>query len=527
MLKAEAKLRIECQEQLQFETLLADISALFVNLPTTDIDDEIVKAQQRICECLGIDLSSLWQWSQDTPSYLALTHLYSPPEGPHPENVNAAEAVPWVAAKLKAGETLTINTEELPPEAALDRETRRGFGVKSSVVLPLAAGGRAIIGVLSFDTLWAEKSWSSDTVKRLTLIAQLFTNILERKRYEEELIEKLAEIEKLKTELENENIYFRKELKSQKGLDQIVGDSDTLKYTLFRANQVAETDATVLILGETGTGKGLIANAIHNLSSRRERSMITVNCASLPANLVESELFGREKGAFTGAHNKQVGRFEIADKGTIFLDEIGELPLEIQAKLLRVLQDGEFERLGSPRTVKVDVRVIASTNRDLKAEVCAGLFREDLFYRLNVFPVSLPSLRERREDIPQLARFFIDIFNKKFGRQIISIPKSTIKMMQAYAWPGNIRELEHVIERSVICTAGNVFQITERLDPVSDNGLQNSSLKDLSSVEREHIIKVLEKTNGKIEGPLGAAAILKLNPSTLRFRIKKLQIPRS
>ena len=227
--------------------------------------------------------------------------------------------------------------------------------------------------------------------------------------------------------MEKENIYLREEIKAGQGFEKIIGSSDALQYVLFRAAQVASTDATVLILGETGTGKGMVAHAIHEMSTRKDKPMITVNCAALPANLIESELFGREKGAFTGAHAKQVGRFEVADGGTIFLDEIGEMPLELQAKLLRVLQDGEFERLGSPRTIKVDVRVIASTSRDLKAEMRNGRFREDLYYRLNVFPVSIPPLRMRVEDIPELVNYFVDKYARKFGRQFETIPKGTMK----------------------------------------------------------------------------------------------------
>ncbi len=255
--------------------------------------------------------------------------------------------------------------------------------------------------------------------------------------------------------------------------------------------------------------------------------MITVNCAALPANLIESELFGREKGAFTGAHTRQSGRFEAADGGTIFLDEIGELPLELQSKLLRVLQDGEFERLGSAKTTKVDVRVIASTSRDLKEEIRAGNFREDLFYRLNVFPVTIPPLRERADDIPELVRFFADKYSRKIGKQIETIPKLDLKAMQAYSWPGNVRELEHVIERSVITTEGTVLQLADRLEPVPGGEAVDSSPRDLAAMERGHIVRVLRDTGWKIEGQKGAAKILNLHPSTLRSRIKKLGIKRS
>jgi PAS domain S-box-containing protein len=365
-------------------------------------------------------------------------------------------------------------------------------------------------------------SVGSGLAKRLTGVS---VDVTERKKMEQELRERLNEIERLKLQLEKENLYLREEIKTGKGFQKIVGNSEALQYVFFRVQQVAPTDATVLVLGETGTGKGMAAHAVHEMSARKDKPMITVNCAALPANLIESELFGREKGAFTGAHARQVGRFEVANGGTIFLDEIGEMPLELQAKLLRVLQDGEFERLGSPRTVKVDVRVIASTSRDLKAEVHNHRFREDLFYRLNVFPISMPPLRMRADDISELVGHFVNKYARKIGRQIKTVPKSTIKSLQAYSWPGNVRELEHVIERAVITSAGPVLRLADRLEgePVE---AKEDLLKDLVAVEREHILKVLRKTRWKIDGVRGAASLLGLHPSTLRFRIKKLGIER-
>jgi len=352
-------------------------------------------------------------------------------------------------------------------------------------------------------------------------------DITESKAMEARLRDQLGEIEQLKQQLETENIYLREELGQRQGFREIIGSSHALNYILFRVGQVAPTDATVLILGETGTGKGIVANAIHGLSARKDRPMITVNCAALPGNLIESELFGREKGAFTGAHARQAGRFEAANGGTIFLDEIGELPLELQAKLLRVLQEGEFERLGSAKTVKVDVRVIASTSRDLRQEVRAGRFREDLFYRLNVFPVTMPPLRDRAKDIPELVRFFVDKYSRRFGRRIETIPKVAMKALEEYRWPGNVRELEHVIERAVITTEGTVLRLADRLEPLRAAGTAGSSLRDLAAMEREHILRVLGETDWRIEGPKGAAKILNLHPSTLRLRMKKLGIRRT
>ncbi|MBB1094296.1 sigma 54-interacting transcriptional regulator [Rhodopseudomonas palustris] len=337
----------------------------------------------------------------------------------------------------------------------------------------------------------------------------------------------MEEVESLTLKLENENHYLREDLRTELGFEKIIGHSKKLKAVLLAAKQVASTDATVLVLGETGTGKGLIAHAIHQMSARKDKSFITVNCAALPHNLIESELFGREKGAFTGADIRQNGRFEVANRGTIFLDGIGEMPLELQAKLLRVLQDGEFERLACPKTIKVDVRVISATARDLKEQVRNGSFREDLFYRLNVFPVTLPPLRQRVEDIPQLTQYFMEKYTKKFGSQIDSIPNTVLKKLMHYDWPGNIRELEHLIEKSVIISPGRSLILDDKLDSsIATPSPNEKPKKDLAAVERSHILQILQSTDWRIEGADGAAAILGLHPSTMRYRLKKLGIRR-
>ena len=351
-------------------------------------------------------------------------------------------------------------------------------------------------------------------------------NELER-RVEERTVElrtALSEIKTMKDQLEAENIYFRQEIKMKHQFDHILGQSDGLKYVLYRAEQVAPTNTTVLILGETGTGKELIAAAIHNLSPRKDRPMITVNCAALPANLMESELFGREKGAFTGADTRQVGRFEVANGSTLCLDEIGELPLEAQAKLLRAIQNNEFERLGSSHTIKVDARIVATTNRNLEEEVRKGRFRQDLYYRLNVFPITVPPLRQRKEDIPLLVQAFIERYARKLGKQITSIQKETMKALQDYPWPGNVRELESVLERAVILCPGPVLQLADKLE-ISSLPL-SSTVRTLEEMERNQILKTLSETRWRIEGKDGAAAILGLHPSTLRARMHKLGILR-
>jgi len=328
----------------------------------------------------------------------------------------------------------------------------------------------------------------------------------------------------MKDQLETENIYFRHENKMKHRFEHILGQSDGLKYVLYRAEQVAPTNTTVLILGETGTGKELIAAAIHDMSPRKERPLITVNCAALPGNLIESELFGREKGAFTGADTRQVGRFEVAHSSTLCLDEIGELPLEVQAKLLRVIQHNEFERLGSSHTVKVDVRIVATTNRNLGEEVRKGRFRQDLYYRLNVFPITVPPLRQRKEDIPLMVQAFIERYSRKLGKQITSIQKETMKALRDYPWPGNVRELESVIERAVILCPGPVLELADKLE-ISSLPL-SSTMRTLEETERNQILKILSETRWRIEGKDGAAAILGLHPSTLRARMHKLGITR-
>jgi transcriptional regulator with GAF, ATPase, and Fis domain len=317
---------------------------------------------------------------------------------------------------------------------------------------------------------------------------------------------------------------MRQEIKMKHRLGHIIGQSEGLQYVLFRAEQVAPGNTTVLILGETGTGKELIAAAVHEMSPRKNRPLITVNCAALPANLIESELFGREKGAFTGADIRRVGRFEIAHGSTICLDEIGELPLELQAKLLRVIQHGEFERLGSPHTIKVDVRIVATTNRNLEEEVRKGRFRQDLYYRLNVFPITIPPLRQRKDDIPLLVRAFLERYSRKLGKQITSIQKKTMKTLQDYPWPGNVRELESIIERSVILCPEPVLQLADQLE-ISSSPMP-SAIRTLEEVERNQIRKILLETRGRIEGKDGTAAILGLHPSTLRARMHKLGIIR-
>jgi DNA-binding NtrC family response regulator len=377
--------------------------------------------------------------------------------------------------------------------------------------------------------------------------AELETRVAARTR---ELEEALAQVEALKVRLQQENQYLKREI-SETGSDAIVGRSPGLQHALAQVSLVAPTDATVLIRGETGTGKELIARALHEKSERRDGPLVKLNCSAISAGLVESELFGHVKGAFTGAHDRRVGRFELANGGTLFLDEVSELPLDTQAKLLRVLQEREFEPVGSSKTQKVDVRVIAASNRDLAADSRNGRFRADLYYRLNVFPIDVPSLRERRDDIPLLATYFLQRAARKLGKRIDGFEPRTMALLTAHCWPGNIRDLQNVIERAAILADGPELVVNwdlgpphhpnaaaqgpaserapatsapAREPPVDDGGTESLALR---AHERRHIVEVLRKTRGVIEGPRGAAQLLKLKPSTARFRIRKLGIERA
>lgn len=375
------------------------------------------------------------------------------------------------------------------------------------------------------------------------------SDITQMRQDNEALEDAHAEIRKLKSELDTDTYVSQEEIRLAHDFGETVGSSESLKKVLRLTEQVAPTDTTVLIHGETGTGKELLASAIHKLSLRKDRPLIIVNCAALPSTLIESELFGHEKGAFTGASNSRAGRFETANGATIFLDEIGELPLELQSKLLRVLQECEFERLGSSKTIKIDVRVIAATNRELRESVNRGEFRADLYYRLSVFPIRVPPLRERKDDIPLLVNFFVQGMTRKLGKQITIIPQDVHDILQNYDWPGNVRELKNVIERTVIVSIGTRLAKPEGLvssldfkseksekeeadakarvsDETDSTGEPAKFITALEDVQRDHILRVLDNTYWRVEGPNGAAAILGINPGTLRSRMKRLGIHR-
>jgi chemotaxis protein methyltransferase CheR len=466
--------------------------------------DSLRSSEERYFLALAGSTDGLWDWDivSDTVFYSDRFREilgYAPEEFPasiesfrsrlHPEDADAI----WTAIE-----------RHLKEHAAYKVEYR--LQTKSGEYLWFLARGQAI--------------WNS--AGKAIRMSGWIQDITERKQSELNLKAALSEIKELKEKLEVERAYLQEEIKLEYNYENIIGQSDGLNYVLYKVEQISSSDTIVLVLGETGTGKELVARAIHGLSPRKNRTLVKVNCATLPSNLIESELFGHEKGAFTGAHARQFGRFEVADGATLFLDEIGELPLELQPKLLRVIQDGEFERLGSSGTIKVDVRVIAATNRNLEEEVRKGRFREDLWYRLNIFPITVPPLRERMEDIAIMVDFFVDKISRRLGKSIEIIPVSVMNALRDYHWPGNVRELENVLERAVINSSGPKLHLVDELKtPPKD---LKTAKKTLEAVERDYIVRVLEQTHWKVSGKNGASEILGLNRSTLRARMRKLGI---
>jgi transcriptional regulator with GAF, ATPase, and Fis domain len=508
------------ESQFQFEKIISELSARFVKLHADQVDGEIEAALRQILNYFHIDRCGLLRISPDR-SEVRLTHSCLA-EGitEMPEAINYHECCPWSTRKVLSGEAFSFHVKDLPPEAATDRQHLEQIGTRSRLLVPILANS-SVEYILSINTVHSERDWPQELASRFRLIGAIFVNALVRRHAEAELQKSYNEIKQLKDRLQAEAEYLHAEIKVTQRYGDIVGESAAMRQVLSQVEQVAPTSSSVLICGETGAGKELIARAIHDLSPRKDRVIVKVNCATLPSTLIESELFGREKGAYTGALTKQIGRFEVADGSTLFLDEIGELSLELQVKLLRVLQEGEFERLGSPKTIKVDVRVIAATNRDLAKAIHDGNFREDLYYRLNVFPILVPPLRERPEDVPPLIWAFLREFGEKMGKKIPTVTKKTMAALQQYHWPGNIRELRNVIEHAVIISSGDVLQVRLPQDPPRGS----DKVVTLQEVERQHIIRVLETTNGRIKGALGAARLLGLEPSTLYGKMSKLEIP--
>jgi formate hydrogenlyase transcriptional activator len=486
--------------------------------PAPDVDAAIHEAQRCIVEALDLDGSTLFERSDDGD--LLGTHGWWRPEVPAPPaGVSAKESFPWMLAKLLAGELVCLSSPDELPDG-VDRASLLRFDLKSTVVVPLTLAQR-IVGVVSFGVMRSERQWPPETLQRLRLAASVFASVLDRRHNDEVLRSALADVERLSDQLRGDDVCVRRDVEGP--LDgSVVGRSAAIRRVQEHVRQVAETDATVLLLGETGSGKEVFASQIHALSRRRGQAMVRVNCAAIPATLIESELFGREKGAYTGALSRQIGRFELANGSTIFLDEIGDLPIDVQVKLLRVLEDKQFERLGSSKATRVDTRIIAATHRDLEKRIETDMFREDLYYRLNVFPIRVPPLRERTEDIPMLVWRFVEEFSTAFGKRVESIPKDNIEMLRQYSWPGNVRELRNLVERAVI--AANGPRLTIAL-PQTSTAATRRSVK-LADVEKEHIKGVLESTRWRIRGVGGAADQLGLKATTLETRMAKLGLQR-
>jgi PAS domain S-box-containing protein len=505
------------EERVAFEQIAAELSNDLINLPDDDLAVVVERGLHRACDWLGLDGAAFSRLSPDG----ARTEIAGwggesrsrqawPPEH---------SLYPQLTGRALAGNLVSISSVT-DIAGDVDRHSFHSAGLRSALIAPLHVGG-LVVGSICLVSSTTERRWRDDDIKRIGVLSGVFDQLLERRQRDESLRSALAEVRSLKEELQTEHPVLRKVRRSETA-SLPVGESPAARRVMELIEQVAATDSTVLLLGETGTGKEVFASRIHELGSRRNRPMVRVNCAAIPSTLIESELFGREKGAFTGALARQVGRFELADKATIFLDEIGDLPLDVQVKLLRVLEEGQIERLGSPKSIKVDTRIIAATHQDLQQRIADGAFREDLFYRLNVFPIRVPPLRERVEDIPNLVWQFVGEFSKAFGKRIESISNESIKALQQYPWPGNIRELRNIVERATIVCTGPRLTIAV---PPSSNTAARRSLK-LVDVERQHLRAVLESTHWRVRGEGGAAARLGLKPTTLETRMARLGLRR-
>jgi transcriptional regulator with GAF, ATPase, and Fis domain len=517
-------------EENNFDALLTAIATRLLGEPAEAFDASVDEALSRLVAFLGVERATLRLVDPTDGRLRSSQSVAVPGVAAYPVGVFTEESVPWINSQLhgKRLPVIVSGENDLPP-GSRDLQTMRAFNVRSVALFPILAGDR-LLGALSFGTSRAEQLWPEPIVHRLRLIGEVFAGALLRREHEARLRSTLAEVEALRQRLQAENEYLREQVSGSEGFEDIVGESPLLRNVLFRIAQVAPTDSTVLVQGETGTGKELVARAIHARSARRDGALVSMNCAALPPTLIESELFGHEKGAFTGAVARKIGRFELADGGTLFLDEVGELPLELQAKLLRVLEEGAFERVGSSTVHRANVRIIAASNRDLAAAAREGRFRADLYYRLLVFPIDLPPLRARKEDIPLLVWYVLDRLAATLGKRIERVPAPAMDRLLRYDWPGNIRELRNVLERAVILSPGPTLV----LEPFGDEartaagaGAEAGATRTLVDVERDHVLRALERCDWRVRGPGNAAAQLGLNASTLYSRMKKLGIRRA
>jgi transcriptional regulator with GAF, ATPase, and Fis domain len=493
----------------------------FVDLSLDRVDDAIRDMLRDVVLAVDLDRGTLLEVGDNSELWYPVS--WTRPGLPQaPASANALAQFPYSLEQLRRNQDVCFSSLEQIPHRT-DRASFASFGIKSALIIPIWVTG-TLAGLTNVAALRAEREWSRTLIDRARLVAAVLGTVLARRRMEAALRTALSQVQDLRDRLHEDNLYLRSEARELRGHTNIIGRSAAVRTLLEQVSQVAVTDSSVLIIGETGTGKELIAEEIHELSARRARPMMRVNCAALPAGLLESELFGREKGAYTGADRSQPGRFELADGSTFFLDEVGDLPLEAQVKLLRVLEQKQIERLGSSRAIRVDTRLIAATHRDLEQLVSEGKFREDLFYRLNIFPIRVPPLRERVEDIPALVWHFVDDLAKSLGKQITAIQKDSIVALQRHRWPGNIRELRNVVERAIITARGPTLAIEV---PAAPPRAPDAPAVTLSDVERQHIRAVLERTRWRIRGPRGAAEQLGLKPTTLETRMAKLGLSRS
>ncbi len=521
-LKAVEASRTAAQDRVSFESLISEISARFVNLPPEALDEAIVDALHQIADALDLDRAAVWLRNEGNDDLYPAQRWARDGAAVVTDGLSVRETFPWHWQRIMAGELAVYSrASDIPDEAT--RASIIRYGAAAGATIGFSIKG-VVAGCVTFVTTRQEREWAEPELGRLQLVSRVFASAIARQRGHKALVVALAQVQTLSERLRDENAYLRSEVEQVLGSSPVVGQSPPILAALELVAQVAPTDSSVLLLGETGTGKELFANQVHALSARHKRLMVRVNCAAIPDTLLESELFGREKGAYTGALTRQTGRFELADKSTIFLDEIGDLPLEVQVKLLRVLEDRQVERLGSSRSIQVDVRIVAATHRNLEEMVAAGTFREDLYYRLNVFPIRVPPLRERPDDIPLLVWRFTDEFAKRFGKSLTGIDKESMAELQRHPWPGNVRELRNVVERAII-----VARPGERLvipvAPVAFAAAQPRSSK-LIDVEVAHMRGVLESCAWRIRGPGGASELLGLKPSTLETRMAKLGIRR-
>jgi formate hydrogenlyase transcriptional activator len=509
--------QVWADEQIEFERLVCELGAEFVNLRPSEVDRAIEDGLGRLARTLALDRSALFQ-IEESGDFIHTHHWTRPGWAPPLPRVSAREQFPWHLAQVRAGELVCFSRLDQVPDAT-DRENLRRIGTKAAVTVPLRIGGD-VRGALTFASVRDERSWTDAEINRMRVVAHILANALARKSADEQLRKAVDDAFDLRDRLRRENEYLRHELKGVLGTPPIVGHSTAVRRVIEQLRQVAPTESAVLLIGETGTGKTLLANHIHELSSRSEHALVHVNCASPFAASMDGELVGSEKGSYVDDQFKHLGRLELANGSTVFLDEVADLSFDAQASLVRVLQDKQIQPLGSSRAVRVDVRVVAATRKDLRRSIEEGGFRDDLYYLLNVFPIHVPPLRERPEDVPLIVWRFVDEFSRAYGKPIDTIDQASMAALQTYSWPGNARELRNVVERAMIVAAGRRLHI-----PLPSNGPPPTRRNGtLAAIEREHIRRVLASCGGQTDGKDGAAARLGISPRALRMKMAALGI---